>query len=141
MALVNLPFLGIVDTMHGIVSVLLNPLNHMYAFTFFVTLFVSGLTGMHVVLLPYIRKYRKEKISRKINPSGIVSTVFVSLGMGCASCGSIVLLTVLTSLGFGVSVWFASVISNILMSFAVLVLLCANYKLYKQAKNPLVCSI
>lgn len=138
-AIWNLPFLSLKEQIVAILYLYLNPLNHMSVVSLMVAVGASFLTGIQVMLMLYIRHYRKQRITKSVSPVGFISAVFVSLGMGCAACGTVVLLSVLSVFGAGLGLSVASVIGDVLMSVAIGMLLYSNAKMYRQAKNPLVC--
>ena len=121
-----------------------NPFNYMHVVNFVVMILVSLLVGIQVMLHRYIYQARKRVVSserQSFKSSTYISGLFVSLGMGCAACGSLVLVSVFSALGLGVSIAMTMWVSNILMIAAFILLSYTNIKLYKQAKNPLVCPI
>jgi len=127
-----------------LVGLYMNPFNYMHVINFIVMVLVSLLVGVQVVLHRYIYQARNRVLDTKVKSfksSTYVSGLFVSLGMGCAACGSLVLVSVFSALGLGVSILMTMWISNILMVAAFVLLTYTNVKLYKQTKNPLVCHI
>lgn len=137
-------FIKSFDKLYVIAGLYTHPLQYTPLSNYIMVLFISGLIGLQMVQYVYIRATRKQAINgRKIpkTKTTILSGVLTSLGMGCAACGSLVLISILSTFGVSLSVTLVSWLSTIFLSVAVGVLLFTNYKLYKQAKNPLVCNI
>ena len=134
-------FLPVVIKIWAIVMLYAHPLLHLSWLTLGAVITVAALTGCNVVLVLYIKNRRAQAPRGLALSSSTVSGLLVSLGMGCAACGSAVLVGVLGWVGVAVSASLVSWVTQVLLLLSVAVLLYSNYRLYQQAKNPLVCNI
>lgn len=118
-----------------------HPLNQLSLISFVSAVAVSILVGIQAMLVGYIKQARGTVSIRRTSQGSIVSAVFVSLGMGCAACGSVILLSILSLFGIGLGAAISQIVVNLFMLVAVAILLYTNCKLYRQAQYPLACKI
>jgi|GEM_PF-5028197 len=140
----GIQFLSVIEKLKATTSLYLNPLSYGHIFNWIVTIVASVLIGMQITLHLYIRKNRKAVMTQKTKSYtsvGFISGLFVSLGMGCAACGSLVLLSVFSALGMGLSASMTLWVGDVLLMMACILLIYTNIRLLRQARNPLVCVI
>ncbi len=137
-----LPFISSGTKAWTVLVLYTHPLSHFSWNTLSAVLGVAILMGLHVALLLYVRSKRREVVAKlSFASSNAISFLLLSLGTGCAACGSALLVGVLGWMGIVASagvVWWAS---QILLLLSIAILTYSNYQLYLQAKNPLVCKI
>lgn len=104
-----------------------------------VTITVAVLTGINVAMVVYYLKRRIE-LEKSVG-TGAMGTIVGVLGIGCASCGSVILSSI-----FGLSAT-ASVLGVLPFKGAefgllgIVILVVAIYLVSKKIQNPLVCNI
>ncbi|NUM25640.1 MAG: hypothetical protein HUU49_03400 [Candidatus Buchananbacteria bacterium] len=103
----------------------------------FLIVLLSLLIGINVSLQAYY--FRKRATLQKIAGGSLLGAVLGFLGVGCASCGSIVV----TSLfGFSASAGFLGVLPFGGLEFGIvgfLILLISTYLIAKKINSPLIC--
>jgi hypothetical protein len=117
------------------------PLNQLSLISVATAALVSILVGIQAMLVSYIKQARGTVSIKRTSQGSIVSAVFVSLGMGCAACGSVIALSILSLFGIGLSASISQIMVDVFMITAVAILLYTNFKLYRQAQYPLACEI
>jgi len=100
---------------------------------------VAILSGINIAMLTF---YLKRRIhAEKFLDTGVLGMIAGLLGIGCASCGSVVLFSIFgfsTSLGFLGTLPFKGLEFSIL---GIILLLISIYILSYKISNPLVCKI
>ena len=137
----TLPFVSYGAKLSSIVLLYLQPGVYMSTSHTVTTVVLAVLAGVNIALIRHIQRYRRDIYRRQGATAGLVSTVLMFLGTGCAACGSMVLLSIGAMVGVGVGASVLPVIGELLMYLAIAILVHANYRLYRQATNPLVCRV
>lgn len=138
--IINLPFLSRGEQVVAVMSLYGSPLTHVNILTLVGMTTVSLLGAVNMLLILNLRLRKRGVIRRHlISKEHLWATVLVVAGMGCAACGSVVLLSLLSVIGLGVSVWFTHWISAFVLVLAIGVLGYANIKLYQQQCDGMVC--
>lgn len=105
----------------------------------FLLIFVSILVGLNMGIMVY---YFKQRIAfRKASGSGIAGLLLGFVGVGCASCGSILLSSLI---GVAAAASFIGFLPFKGLEFSFLSILILIFSLYitaKKASDPLVCKI
>lgn len=109
------------------------------SFAAFMLIAVSILLGVNMSMVVYY--FRKRIAFQKASGGGIVGVLLGLVGVGCASCGSIVLSSLI---GVGAAASFVGFLPLKGQEFSILsiiVLLFALYITAKKASDPLVCDV
>ena len=105
----------------------------------FMTFITAGLAGIQISLLAYyLRQTARLQKSMSLSALGVATSM---LGVGCASCGSVVLTTLI---GFGLTTAVIGVLPFRGQEFGVVgigTLLLAIYFIMKKINDPLVCEV
>ena len=135
----RLPFLSLSETVQAMLSLYTHPLMHMTVATL-VGMVVASFSGaINIVLLTYLRRERRAYSAKLVEGKSVMATILITLGMGCASCGSVVLLSLFSLFGLGLSAWTVYWLASLLLGLAIVLLSYSNIQLYRQISHPGVC--
>ena len=105
------------------------------------TILIVVLFGVQIALLVYYIKRarvgRKSSGAPMVGIGGLISGLF---GIGCASCGTFIFMSLLTMVGAGGSLAFLPLKGEEFGMIGIGLLLYANYLLLKKINDPLVCT-
>lgn len=104
------------------------------------------LFGINVSLFVYYIKRKiadsaSQKSGNKTGLSGAVGFLFGLLGVGCASCGSLLLASLLSIFGLGSVLSYLPFGGEEFIFIGIIFLLFSIYELLNKIKNPTVCSV
>lgn len=103
------------------------------------TIIVVGLSGVNLAMLTY---YIKNRIKlEKATGTGMLGTIAGLLGVGCTSCGSVIISSII---GIGASTSFLGLFPLKGAEFGILgtlIILFSIYLIAKKIQNPLVCKV
>lgn len=112
------------------------------AFSATYTIIVSLLLGVNIALLTfYIRRRQIGSKNYAGNTAGFLGAVAGAFGVGCAACGSIILTTVLASLGAGGLLLLLPFHGTEFGVLGIILLVFSVHQLAKRIDDPLVCSV
>ena len=103
------------------------------------TILIALLFGMNVSLLTYYIRSQKKVLKGKDTASGLGGLVAGVFGVGCASCGTFILTSVLGLLGVGGVIAYLPLGGEEFGILGVMLLLYSVYALGKRIEAPLVC--
>lgn len=129
------------NKLYTVMLLYMNPLGQLSLISVVSAVVVSILVGIQAVLISYLKQARDEIHVIQSYRGSVISAIFVSLGMGCAACGSVIALSILSLFGIGLSASISQIMVDVFMITAVAILLYTNFKLYRQAQYPLACEI
>ena len=113
--------------------------NNTSVFSFWLTLLVSVLSGLNIAMFIFFLRRRLKSIS--LTDAGFVGAFISLLGIGCASCGSVVFAYLF---GLSASVGFLGFLPLRGIEFGILglfLILFSIYFLAKKIQDPLTCRI
>lgn len=104
------------------------------------TILMALLFGLNVVLfIHYIRTLRAATVPTTVGATSLGGLISGFFGIGCASCGSIILATFLGQVGAGGLLFLLPFGGAEFGILAVLLLAYSAYVLIKKSRSPLVC--
>lgn len=106
------------------------------------TIFISLLLGINVALLVfYIRRRQKGSKNTAGTAFGVSGIVAGMFGLGCAACGSVIIMTFLTWFGLGGLLLFLPLQGAEFGILAIILLVASLSHLVKKVNDPLVCFV
>lgn len=100
---------------------------------------ISALFALNISLLIYYLALTKSRVSKTDLGKSSFGLVLGIIGVGCASCGSLFVLSLLTFLGVGGILSALPLHGEEFGIIGVLLLLYSNYSVMKKINDPLVC--
>lgn len=100
---------------------------------------VAILFGLNVSLIVYHLKLQKARLGGRDAAKSSAGLILGLLGVGCASCGSLILVTLFSFIGAGGILIYFPLHGQEFGILAVLILLYSNYSVLKKIDAPLIC--
>lgn len=108
-------------------------------FHLIITFLITLLFGINIAIIAYyIRDYRNKLTGITTSTLGVILGVF---GIGCASCGSLMLVAILSFLGIGTSLSFLPLGGRELGTLGVVLLVVSTYLLIRKIHKPSTCEV
>lgn len=105
----------------------------------FLMLAISLLFALNVSFLVYYVRLTKERVSKSDLGKSTLGLVFGIIGVGCASCGSLFILSILTFFGASGILAVLPLHGEEFGLIGIALLIYSNYLVIKKINDPLVC--
>ena len=105
------------------------------------TIVIAVLFGVYIAMLTYFLKRRIKEVRQDGVATGFLGIASGILGVGCATCGSFLLTSVLSIVGASGTLALLPLGGNEFGIIGVILLAVSLYMTAKQIENPLVCKV